>query len=197
MAKLCTGCDEMKDLVEYSRNHSKRDGHETRCKACRRSYNQTYYAAHGAERGRERKAYYREYKKAHRRETAEAERSRRAADPQRCRESEKRYRERNQEQIRQRAAERLLRHPARVRAKSAVDAAKKNGTLTPSSECERCGHDFSAYPRHAHHPDYTKPLDVEWLCALCHNRHHHGKYVDAPSLVPVGGMSGMFPRDLP
>jgi hypothetical protein len=35
--------------------------------------------------------------------------------------------------------------------------------------CVVCGETKSQ----AHHDDYTKPLDVEWLCAGCHNRLKH------------------------
>ena len=35
--------------------------------------------------------------------------------------------------------------------------------------CSDCG---SASRIHAHHNDYSKPLDVRWLCAACHKQHH-------------------------
>lgn len=39
--------------------------------------------------------------------------------------------------------------------------------------CETCGK-VPLFPStiHAHHDDYSKPLDVRWLCASCHKRHH-------------------------
>lgn len=38
--------------------------------------------------------------------------------------------------------------------------------------CELCQERPS---EHAHHPDYSKPLSVLWLCARCHHRLHHSK----------------------
>lgn len=35
--------------------------------------------------------------------------------------------------------------------------------------CERCG---AAENIHAHHEDYSKPLDVNWLCVPCHAQRH-------------------------
>lgn len=50
-----------------------------------------------------------------------------------------------------------------------VSATISRGDLKPLP-CENCGS-----TRHvvAHHDDYSKPLDVRWLCRSCHNRHHH------------------------
>lgn len=46
--------------------------------------------------------------------------------------------------------------------------AKKCGILIPQS-CEVCETDKDV---HAHHDDYSKPLDVRWLCRKHHNEHH-------------------------
>jgi hypothetical protein len=55
----------------------------------------------------------------------------------------------------------------RNRARQAVKYALKAGTLTKQS-CRDCG-DIIVQ---AHHPDYTKPLEVIWLCLLHHIAEH-------------------------
>lgn len=37
--------------------------------------------------------------------------------------------------------------------------------------CSVCG---TTERIHAHHKDYSKPLEVEWFCAKHHQRHHYG-----------------------
>lgn len=55
------------------------------------------------------------------------------------------------------------RYPERRRAHNAVQTALRNGSLQ-KQPCVHCGELNS----HAHHDDYSKPLDVIWLC----HRHH-------------------------
>lgn len=58
------------------------------------------------------------------------------------------------------------------RAHYLVNQAVKTGRLIPAERCEHCG---EAYGRmQAHHDDYSKPLDVRWLCVICHKRTHDG-----------------------
>ena len=68
----------------------------------------------------------------------------------------------NEDLRRQRA-----RHPEWVKAHRAVHNALRNGTLH-KKPCEVCGASFV----HAHHPDYSKPLDVIWLCPAHHRMIH-------------------------
>ena len=48
-----------------------------------------------------------------------------------------------------------------------VMQAVRTGALT-KQPCSRCG----AVKAVAHHEDYSKPLDVTWLCLSCHQRRH-------------------------
>lgn len=58
-------------------------------------------------------------------------------------------------------------NPQAYRAHNAVNNAVRDGKLT-KLPCEFCGADRVM----AHHRDYSRPLDVIWLCAKCHNRLH-------------------------
>ena len=62
--------------------------------------------------------------------------------------------------------------PHKKAASVAVNNAVRGGRLVPANQCEDCGHDFSEFRREGHHEDYNKPLDVAWLCALCHGKRH-------------------------
>lgn len=55
----------------------------------------------------------------------------------------------------------------KLAARTAVSVAVRTGNLIPQP-CESC----SKTPTQAHHDDYSKPLDVRWLCQRCHTEHH-------------------------
>lgn len=57
-------------------------------------------------------------------------------------------------------------YPERRRAHLAVSNAVRDGKLTPLP-CLVCGE-----KAHAHHPDYSRPLDVVWLCPKHHKEAH-------------------------
>lgn len=60
-------------------------------------------------------------------------------------------------------------YPDKLKARIAVNIAKRAGKITPSSTCEQCGNTTRT---EAHHNDYTKPLKVVWLCPPCHSIAH-------------------------
>ncbi len=68
--------------------------------------------------------------------------------------------------------ERTIRTGVGPAAQTKVMCAKRAGRITPKDNCEKCGHDFSEFKREAHHPDYSRPLDVIWLCKQCHGQLH-------------------------
>jgi ribosomal protein S27AE len=59
------------------------------------------------------------------------------------------------------------RHPEAYRAQTAVGNAIRDGKIK-KEPCAICG----APDVHAHHRNYSKPLDVTWLCPKCHQRLH-------------------------
>ena len=59
------------------------------------------------------------------------------------------------------------RTPEKGRARGAVAYAILKGDIKRPSTCSECGKRKKV---EAHHPDYSKPLSVVWLCISCHRR---------------------------
>jgi hypothetical protein len=67
----------------------------------------------------------------------------------------------------------VARYPQKKRAQTDVLNALRRGELVRPDCCSGCG---EAKRIEAHHDDYARPLDVRWLCRLCHRSWHsdHG-----------------------
>lgn len=57
------------------------------------------------------------------------------------------------------------RNPEKRKAHNAANNAQRDGKLTPPEFCERCREPGKLQK---HHENYTKHLEVVWLCSKCH-----------------------------
>jgi hypothetical protein len=55
-------------------------------------------------------------------------------------------------------------------ARAYANVYQRRGKLVPKP-CEDCGSEKVE----KHHADYSKPIDVTWLCRRCHYKRHWGK----------------------
>ena len=60
----------------------------------------------------------------------------------------------------------IAKYPHKQRARKLVYEALKKGTLIRPNICSKC---YKHKKVEGHHPDYSKPLFVRWLCRKCHS----------------------------
>lgn len=146
--KTCFKCQEAKLFTEFYKHSAMKDGVLGKCKVCsRRDSSQNRHNKIG---------YYRAYDR------------QRANNPKRIL-SRKEYATSSRGKAFLRQGSNLWRkeNPEKSRAHNAVAKAIASKRLQ-KKPCSVCGN-----PKvQAHHDDYTKPLDVEWLCTSCHALHH-------------------------
>jgi hypothetical protein len=58
--------------------------------------------------------------------------------------------------------------PVKLNARRLLQAAVRAGRIVPLDACSVCGRKPHSRRIDAHHPDYGKPLYVEWVCRRCH-----------------------------
>jgi DNA repair exonuclease SbcCD ATPase subunit len=102
----------------------------------------------------ENKGYHREWRKKNHAKRVEQDRKQRIRDKEKIAKRMKVYMAKNKE---------------KARAWWQVKEAIRQGAIK-RRPCEVCGKKHS----HAHHDDYSKPLDVIWLCPAHHSERHIG-----------------------
>lgn len=64
----------------------------------------------------------------------------------------------------------ILKNPEKRQAHNILNNAIRSGILEKPRKCEVCGN--TKHRIHGHHADYSKPLNVNWLCPPCHTKEH-------------------------
>ena len=66
----------------------------------------------------------------------------------------------------------IAKYPYKKDARVILNMNLKLSRITKPDKCERCNTETKIY---AHHPDYSKPLEVVWLCMSDHVKEHPRK----------------------
>ena len=156
--KTCKRCGEDKPLSGYHKNKSSKDGHQLYCKPCNNGSAMAWAKRNPSSM---KAIHLRHYVN-----NADARRNsaRDAATP----ESRKKYRDENRDTINRGQRARRARNREKPAAYRLVREAIKAGDLANPDRCEMCESPSVL----AHHEDYSKPLDVNWLCRPCHGKVH-------------------------
>lgn len=164
--KKCTKCEETKPLDDFRKSSRYKDGHYSRCKKCMQEYEKTNL---NQERKRELRTKYREN---NRERIREQDREAYHQDPEKFREkariSQKKYfqTDKGREKYKQQGLKLRKKYPEKARARSLLSNAICAGKIIRPSKCSLCRCDKGIIE--SHHPDYSKPLDVIWVCKSCH-----------------------------
>jgi hypothetical protein len=148
--KICRECNKEKPLSEFYVHKAMLDGHLNKCKDCVKSRVHKHRD--------ENIDKVREYDRSR---NNRPERVKARKDYIKT-EAGKEAKQRGQLNYRKKYP---LKYAAHIVTRNAI----RNGKLISVSICSVCG---SSEKVEAHHDDYTKPLDVRWLCEKCHKLWH-------------------------
>lgn len=75
-----------------------------------------------------------------------------------------------------------LRHPGKKAAQTILGNAVKYGKIVKPPFCIRC---WASGRIHGHHTDYSRPLDVIWLCPRCHAVEHNTRKYECAEVAAL------------
>lgn len=195
--KQCTKCHLLREISEFGKDKSKIDGLYSSCKNCVNSRNTKYrklhriqakeyakkyreinreilkkkswitYYTNWEKRAEDGKKYYNERKQKIAEKRANKRREEEEREKNRLR--QKKWRDENKSQIAKHVSGWKKRNPQKSAAHTLVLWAVRSGVLIKPERCSECQKKSKI---EAHHNDYLKPLEVIWLCKICHSKKH-------------------------
>lgn len=145
----CSKCKVLKPRSEFFKRNDSKRGYKSHCKSCERLYSQQEHvlASHCVSSTK--------YQKTEKGKIA-------------SRASCKRFRQ--TEAAKKSIIKSRTKYPERRSAQITLWNAVQSGKIVRPDCCSVCG--ISCVPE-GHHPDYSRPLYVIWLCKDCHEAAHH------------------------
>jgi hypothetical protein len=153
--KTCIKCGELKEIIEFYRHTGMTDGHLNKCKRCCR--------IDSISNRRSKIEYY----KAYDRNRGDLPHRKKARDEYNKTDA---YKKSHATSNAKWSRKNKYKKKSHCRVKRAVYAGK-----IQKQPCLICGSENVQ----AHHEDYSKPLDVIWLCSSCHAKRHKEKRLKA------------------
>lgn len=153
--KTCIRCAVKRDLGSFYKHKGMADGHLNVCIDCTKARVIAHRNAN-IDRIRE---YDKQRGKTEKRKLASKQYFQTEAGKQSRAKAVKRWRENN---------------PLKYAAHILLNNALRSGSVVKQSNCALCWEQTKV---EAHHEDYTKPLDVLWLCSGCHSKAHKSKEI--------------------
>jgi len=145
--KRCNICGRIKAEAEFYSHPSSYDGLHPSCKPCVKAKAKANYHHHAKDQNWV------------------------AKERERCRIKAKKYRDAGRAKIPTYAQTRKWEkaNPKKKYAQKKAGIALRRGLIAEASHCEMCG---SKPPDVKHHHDYSRPLEIIWLCHACHGAAH-------------------------
>ena len=163
----------------FSVDRGAKDGLRRQCKNCDRKYRDghkeeiaKYYEDHRKERCEYGRVYYQENRK----ERCEYYRKRYQENKEKITRYVRRYNQTDKGKESERRSNKKTRdkYPEKTKANRKLRSAIRSGKITKPGTCSMSDEHCSGRI-HGHHEDYSKPLDVTWLCSYHHARLHRIK----------------------
>jgi len=172
--KNCSKCEEVKSLDEFYIRTTSADGYNNLCKECIGKSVKGYSAtAKGKEVSRRAVEKYRLTDKGKKVK----------------REAVKRFFKTHKgKKANKKAGDKFIKkYPYKIKAQRLLQYAVLSGTVLKPEKCEVCNINpsLSGNKLHGHHDDYSKPLEVNWVCPQCHSDIHNKIKKDLYEFIPL------------
>ena len=164
--KTCKTCNTTKPYSEFYKHSQMTDGYLNTCKECKKQQ-QTEIRNNNLE-------YYRNYDKNRPNKEERYEKNKQYLKTENGKLSHAKALKKSNEK-----------YPLKYKAKNAVSNAVRDGKLIKPTTCESCGNITPSKRLEGHHCDYSKPLEVMWLCVSCHKEWHKHN-------TPLNADEGLF-----